>query len=111
VHGAETVFAPSKDQTSEDLPLKFVAEKSKMSETGSFEISGTIKNTGNITYRQVKVIFTAFDSSGKVLGRNSWYAEPSTIKPNQVGYIEEKFVSVEGRKPAKVEWSIIGLPD
>ena len=103
----ELIVVKSKNTTSEDIPLQFKLEKTKW-DGDKIKIWGTVKNTGKIRYEYVKVIFTVRDSKGKFIGRNSWYAEPNTIGLGQVGYIEDDFVECEGRKPSKIEYSVVG---
>lgn len=104
---AEVVVVESKDQTSKDLKLKFELEKTTWDDE-TLNIWGTVENTGKVKYKYVQVIFTCKDKNKKFLGRNTWFVEPEDIGKGEVGYIEEKFVETEGRKPAILEWKVIG---
>ena len=98
----------SKDMTSKDISLKFVLEKTTWDEEDVL-IWGTVENTGTAKYRAVQVVFTVRDARGKFIGRHTWYVEPDEIGPEQVGYIEQKHVYCEGRKPSQIEFSVIGM--
>lgn len=104
---AEVVVVESKDQTSKDLKLKFELEKTTWDDE-TLNIWGTVENTGKVKYKYVQVIFTCKDKNKKFLGRNTWFVEPEDIGKGEVSYIEEKFVETEGRKPAILEWKVIG---
>jgi hypothetical protein len=107
VNAAELITTQSADVTSKDLPLKFVLEKTTW-DRDDILIWGTVKNTGSAKYRIVKVIFTVRTPKGEFIGRKTWHVEPNEVGPRQVGYIEKKFVECEGRKPSKIEYSVIG---
>jgi len=107
VFAGQLLVTKSKDVTSKDIPLKFTLEKTTW-DGDDVKLWGTVKNTGNVKYTSVRVIFTARDAKGKFIGRNSWYIDPTDIGPGQVGYIEDKFVQCEGRRPTSVEFSVIG---
>jgi hypothetical protein len=107
VLAGELITTQSKDVTSKDVPLKFVLEKTTWDGT-DINIWGTVKNTEKTKYRYVKVIFTAKDADGKFIGRQSWYTEPLEIGEGQVGYIEDKHIRCEKRKPSQIEYSVIG---
>jgi hypothetical protein len=107
VVAAQPVVTRSKDITSKDIPLKFKVEKTTWDGT-DIRIWGTVKNTGQVKYRSVKLIFTTKDAHGKFIGRNSWFADPSEMESGQVGYIEDKFVECDGARPALLEYSVIG---
>jgi len=104
---AEIIITESADVTSKDLPLKFTLEKTTWRRDHIY-IFGTVKNTGTTKYRYVQVIFTVKDAEGKFIGRRTVFVSPFDIGPGQVGYIEGSFVECEGRKPSKVEYSVIG---
>ena len=107
VFAGEVIATKNKDVTSKDVPLKFVLEKTVW-DGEDINIWGTVTNKEKTTYRNVSVIFTVKDADGKFIGRKGWFVEPDTVGPNQVGYIEKKFVSCEQQKPATVEFSVVG---
>ena len=104
---AQLITTKSKDATSKDIPLQFKLEKTTW-ERDNIYIWGTVKNTGQVKYRYVEVVVTAKDARGKFIGRRSWFVEPDDIGPGQVGYTEKQHVECEGRKPALLEYSVLG---
>lgn len=105
--GAQEIFiARSTDKTSEDLPLNYAAQKTVFNGR-RVELVGSVKNTGGVAYRYVKIYFTASSSAGEFIARTSCYADPSDIAPGQVGYIDCS-LDVDGKKPGKIEWSVLG---
>jgi hypothetical protein len=103
----EIAVVKSSAQTSSDIPLSFTFEKAKW-ENNKLYIWGTVKNTSNRTYKFVKVVFTVKDKDNKFISRRSWYVDPTTIEPGKVGYIENHHVECEGKRPAKIEYSVLG---
>ena len=95
------------DVTSEDIGLTFQFEKTTFDGTNP-NFWGKVTNTSKQKYEYVKVIFTAYDNNGEFLGRHTWFCEPSEIGPGQVGYIEDKFVRTEGRRPVRIVPKVIG---
>jgi hypothetical protein len=65
-----------------------------------------VENTTQNTYGNVKVIFTVKVSSGKFIGRKVWDADPSKIKPGQIGFIDGKYVRCERKKPFYLEYNV-----
>lgn len=108
VIAGELISVKSKDVTSMDIPIRFILEKTTWRE-GKVAIWGAAKNNSTGTYNFVRVIFTVRDDNGNFIGRNTCYAEPSSIGPNQVGYIEDGHVDCEGRRPSIIEFSVIGV--
>jgi hypothetical protein len=95
------------DKTSADIPLLLELEKTMWTGT-DVRLWGTVRNRGATSFRFVRVILTARDSRGQFIGRNTWFAQPSAVGPGQVGYIEGVFVECEGRRPAVIEFSVVG---
>lgn len=105
--GAEVISTKSKDSTSKDIPLTFTMEKTTW-DGKDINIWGKVRNSGTATYKHVKIVLTAKDERGEFLGRNSWTTEPDELGPGQVGLIDSKFVECEKRKPAQIEFQVIG---
>lgn len=104
--GQNISVSKSQDATAEDLPLTYSAERTEVERTGVL-LMGTVKNTGKIPYRYVKVTFTVKKSSGGFITRDVAYTDPTDIGPGQVGYID-KWIDTGGEVPGKIEWSITG---
>lgn len=97
----------SQDRTSKDLPLAYVEQQTTF-DGSRVQMVGTVKNTGGVAYKWVKVVFTASRSSGGFIARNYTYAEPKEIDPGQIGFIECS-IDVAGEKPGKIEWNVMGM--
>lgn len=108
-NAGDVVVVESKDHTSKDIGLKFELEKTTWdTDIKTLKLWGTVENTGEVKYRSVQVIFTARDKNKEFLGRNSWFVAPDNIGHEEVGYIDDKFIETEGRKPAIVEFKVVG---
>jgi len=103
---AEIIQLKNKLTTSNDVPLSFVLEKSTF-DGSKTRVWGAVHNNTNETYNRLRVSFTVRDKSGKFLGRSSWSLEPDTVGPGQVGYINDKFIECEGRRPSTIETSVM----
>ena len=101
------VVVSSSDKTSKDIPLKFELEKTVW-DGEDLKVWGVVSNNSNGSYKFVKVIFTARDYEDRFIGRQSWHVDPSGIGQNEVGYIEGKHIGCEGRRPDRLEFSVVG---
>lgn len=97
---------PSKNKTSADIPLTFELERTEWAEgVKQLQLWGTVRNTGKKTFDLVTVIVAAYDSSGKFLGREIKYADPSLIKPGQVSYVNG-FINTGKQLPVRLEYTV-----
>jgi hypothetical protein len=99
------IVLKSEKKTSNDIPLEFILEKTKWDGTDIW-IWGSVENTASNTFENVKVIFTVKGSAGKFIGRKSWDTDPPRIKPGQIGFIDERFVRCERKKPSYIEYNV-----
>ena len=76
--------AESKDETSKDIPLAFVLEKTNW-DGDDINIWGTVKNTGKDKYKNVKVVFTVRSADGAFIGRHG--------APNQMTSVQAKLAT------------------
>lgn len=106
--GQSISVSRSDEKTSKDLPFTYEAEKTSMDGTG-VRLIGTVKNTGQSTYRYVKVTFTASKGYGAFIARDYTYTDPNEIGPGQVGYVE-MWINTDGVKPDSIKWSLTGNP-
>ena len=104
---AEIIVVESKETTAADIPLSFELQKTTWNDE-KVRIWGKVTNSGKATYKFVKVIFSSFDKDGKFLGRDTWHCDPDVIGPKQVGYVDDRFLETEGRRPAKIEFRVLG---
>jgi hypothetical protein len=72
---------------------------SYISSSGSYFITGSIKNPTSATYDWVMPVGTLYNSAGTVVGCDYTYTDPSTLSPNQSGTFEMIF---SGRNYADV---------
>ena len=105
--GQNIYVAKSQDRTSQDLPLSYVEQKTTF-DGKRVQMVGTVKNTGSVAYKWVKVVFTASRSSGGFIERDYAYAEPKEIEPGQIGFVDCT-IDVAGEKPGKIEWTVMGM--
>lgn len=104
--GQGIYVAKTQDRTSEDLPLAYVEQKTVFN-GNRVQMVGTVKNTGSVAYKWVKVVFTASRSSGGFIERNYTYTEPKEIAPGQIGFVDCT-IDTAGEKPGKIEWAVMG---
>ncbi len=103
---SDVILLPSNDKTSEDIALKFELEKTKW-DGKDLKVWGKVKNTGQKSFWIVEVFLTAQDNNRNFITRESMYTVPAAIDAGQVGYIE-KWITCEGKKPAYIEFSVLG---
>lgn len=103
----KVILIKSKEKTSNEIPLEFILEKTKW-DGKDIWIWGAIENSTSKTYEKVKVRFTAKGRAGKFIGRKVWDTDPATIKPGQIGYIDEQYVRCERKKPYYLEYNVSG---
>ena len=106
--GQSINVSKSDEKTSKDLPFTYEAEKTAMDGNG-VHLIGTVKNTGQSTYRYVKLTFTLNKGYSTFLARDIAYADPNQIGPGQVGYIDTT-INTDGVKPDNVKWTVTGNP-
>ena len=74
----------------QDIPMmkqkdaEILSKSTHRSSTGRFHIVGEVENTGIDTLEFVKVIATIYDTGGTVIGTDSTYTQPYTLKCGQV---------------------------
>ena len=71
-------------------------------------IWGAVENETSKTYENVRVRFAAKGRAGKLIGRKAWDTDPATIKPGQIGYIDEQYVRCEHKIPYYLEYKVTG---
>ncbi|MGK0291448.1 MAG: hypothetical protein ACI86H_002916 [bacterium] len=104
-YAGELIVIKSKNKTSTDISLEFVMEKTRW-DGEDINVWGTVKNTGTKTYKMVRVMFTARDKNGRFIGRNDRFTDPKTIGPGQVGYIVNKHIECDRRRPKILEFKV-----
>jgi hypothetical protein len=102
----EITVVKSENKTSADIPVKFKLERTEWSiGLDKLQVWGTVTNSGGQTYKYVTVVFSAYDASRKFLGRNTEFAEPTLIKPGQVGYVNG-FLDTAKEMPSELEYNV-----
>lgn len=105
-NGQNIYVTKSQDTTSSALPLSYVEQKTTF-DGRRVQMTGTVKNTGSVRYKWVKVIFTASRSSGGFIQRDYTYADPKEIGPGQIGFVKCT-INTDGERPGKIEWLVMG---
>ncbi len=103
----EVIVVEAVEKTAADIPLKFEVQKTTW-KYGRLYIWGKVSNPSDTVFDFVRVNFTCTDKAGNFLGRGTWHCDPYLIGPKEVGYIDDKHLETEKRKPAKVEYKVVG---
>lgn len=74
------------------LGLDVLSKTTSIDNYGYLHITGQIKNQGTLTARYVEAIATFYDSSGKVIGRDTSYTDPTNIAPGQTGNYDTELI-------------------
>lgn len=102
-------FSRSKEKTAEDIPLDFNLEKTEY-EYGQLKIWGNVKNKINgRPYEFVKVTFSLWGGrGGNLLAREYMYTKPTTIGPDQIGYIIGYGIECNPSQINLIEYQVTG---
>lgn len=72
--------------------LAIVSNSSFVDGSNNMHVTGQIKNQGALTARFVQAIVTYYDASGKVVGVDSSYTDPTNLSPNQTGNYDTQLI-------------------
>lgn len=102
----------SNEQTSQDIPLSFNLDNSRLDETHLY-LYGTVSNPSQVSYYSVTLIITIRDQNGNFIFRDDLPVEPDFIRPGEVAYFGVgglciRCTDCSKKEAITVEYKIIG---
>jgi len=83
-------FIRNPEKTAIEIPLLVEIDQFETTR-GSYEFWGTVRNDRSTAYKDLRLIYTALDASGKLMKRDDIYITPDTITKGCVSFFSGSF--------------------